>query len=286
MSVLFPSAGVARPVRLWKVVKTSATDETAAAGYGEFVLSPLVASLVAFVIMLLGAATAVQLRRTLPDDHFTENAKDIVRLSASLMATLAALVLSLLISSANSAYEAQRRELREIVAGMILLDSLLDEYGAVTRPVRERLRTTAHAMADGIWKRSSGQETGYLPKSTASNFHEAIRNLTPADERQRELRTQALQISVVGAQARYILYEGSDSSLPTPFLVILMGWLAALFMSFCLFTPPNRIAIVALIILALSTSSALFMLLELSTPFDGLLALPERLMREALPPLP
>lgn len=286
MSVLFPSAGVARPARLWKVVKTSATDETAAAEYGEFVLSPLVASLVAFVIMLLGAATAVQLRRALPDDHFTEGAKDIVRLSASLMATLAALVLSLLISSANSAYEAQRRELREIVAGTILFDSLLDEYGAAARPVRERLRTTMQAMADGIWKRSAGQETGYLPKSLARDLHEAIRNLEPADERHRELRTQALQITLAGAQARYILYEGSDTSLPTPFLVILMGWLAALFMSFCLFTPPNRIAIVALIILALSTSSALFMLLELSTPFEGMLALPERLMREALPPLP
>lgn len=236
--------------------------------------------------MLLGAATAVQLRRILSDHHFTEDAKDIVRLSAGLMATLAALVLSLLISSANSDYEAQRRGLREIVAGTMLLDSLLDEYGASARPVRERLRTTVQTMADGIWKRSAGQETGYLPKSIASDLHEAIRNLAPADERQRELRAHALQISVVGAQARYILYEGSNSSLPTPFLVILMGWLAALFMSFCLFTPLNRIAIAALIILALSTSSALFLLLELRTPFDGLLSIPEPLVRDVLPPLP
>jgi len=249
-------------------------------------VSPLVASVVAFMIMMMGATTAVLLRRLLPDGHFTENAKDIVRLSASLMATLAALVLSLLISSANSAYEAQRRELREIVAGVILLDGLLEEYGVAARPVRERLRATAQAMADGIWKRSAGPETGYVPKSIVSDLHEAIRNLAPVDERQRELRAQVLQMSLIGAKARYILYEGSDSALPTPFLVILMGWLAALFMSFCLFTPPNRIAIVALLILALSASSALFMLLELSKPFDGLLALPERLVREALPPLP
>ena len=248
-------------------------------------MSPLVASVAAFALMLLGAAAAVQLRRVLSDHHFTENAEDIVRLSANLMATLAALVLSLLIGSASSAYEAQRRELRELVAGMVLLDSYLDEYGPAARPIRERLRTTAAALADGIWGDGKARVSGYVPSPIISDMHDALRALVPADERQRELRTQALQLSAAGAQARYIMYEARDSSLPTPFLVILMGWLAALFMSFCLFSPPNRIAVAALVILALSTASALFMLLELSTPFDGMLALPEHMLRNALPPL-
>lgn len=248
-------------------------------------MTPLVACLTAFVLMLMGAATAVHLRRVLSDHHFTESAEDVVRLAASLMATLAALVLSLLISSANSAYEAQRRELRELVAGIVLLDSYLEEYGPESKPVRERLRTIAEALADGIWGRAGVRETGYVPRTIASDMHEAIRSLAATNERQRELRTLALQVSASGAQARYLLYEARGNALPTPFLVILMGWLAALFMSFCLFSPPNRIAIAALVILALSTASALFMLLELSTPFDGLLALPEGLLRDALPPL-
>jgi hypothetical protein len=235
--------------------------------------------------MLLGAGVAVQLRRILPDAHFTEDAKDIVRLSASLMATLAALVLSLLISSANSAYEQQRHDLREIVAGAFLLDSLLEEYGPEARPVRAQLRTTADAMAHGIWQRSGSRETGYVPRSITSDLHQSIRSLAPSNDRQRELRTQALQVSLAAAQARYLLYEGANTALPTPFLVILMGWLTSLFMSFCLFTTPNRIAVVALVVLALSTASALFLLLELSTPFDGFLALPEQMMRGALPAL-
>lgn len=248
-------------------------------------MSPLLASSIAFVLMLLGAAAATHLRRALSERHFTEEAKDIVRLSASLMATLAALVLSLLISSANSAYESQSRDLRELVAGMILLDSYLEEYGPETKPARERMRTTAQALADGIWRHGAARPTGYVSRALASDLHESLRSLNPANERQRELRTLALQVSASGAQARYMMYAASDSALPTPFLVILVGWLAALFMSFCLFTPPNRIAVAALVILALSTASALFMLLELSTPFDGLLALPEGLLRNALPPL-
>lgn len=248
-------------------------------------MSPLLASSIAFVFMLLGAAAATHLRRALSDHHFTEQAKDIVRLSASLMATLSALVLSLLISSASSTYETQSRDLRALVAGMILLDSYLEEYGPETKPARERLRTTAQALADGIWHRGAERSTGYVSRALASDLHEALRSLSPTNERQRELRTLALQVAASGAQARYVMYAASTSALPTPFLVILVGWLAALFMSFCLFTPPNRIAVAALVILALSTASALFMLLELSTPFDGLLALPEGLLRDALPPM-
>lgn len=238
--------------------------------------------------MLLGAAVAVQLRRVLSDHHFTEGAKDVVRLSASLMATLAALVLSLLISSASSAYDAQRRELREIVAKAILLDTLLAEYGTEARPARQALRATALAMADGIWggaDRAASREPGYVSQAVIGDLHRAIQALAPGDDRQRELRAEIAQITFATAQVRFLLYEGGDNSLPTPFLIILMGWLASLFMSFCLFTPPNRIAIVALVILALSTASALFMLLELSTPFDGMLTLPESSIRNALPPL-
>ena len=252
-------------------------------------MTPLVASVVAFVLMLLGAFAAVQLRRALSDQHFTEDAKDIVRLSASLMATLAALVLSLLISSANSAYEAQRRELREIVASAALLDSLLEEYGPQARPLRAELRGIAQSLADSIWGNPGekrARERGFLSSEQARKFHESLRALPVADDRQRELRAQALQLSLSSAQVRYVLYEGNRNDFPMPFLVILIGWLAALFMSFCLFTPPNRIAIAALVILALSTSSALFMLLELSNPFDGLLALPKSTIAGALPPLP
>ena len=252
-------------------------------------MGPLVASIAAFVLMLLGAFVAVQLRRVLSDHHFTEDAKDIVRLSASLMATLAALVLSLLISSANNAYDAQRRELREIVANAVLLDSLLEEYGPQTRQQREKLREFADQLANSIW-RQPGQpltnERGFVSGDQAVRFRQSLRALPAADDRQRELRAQALQMSLASAQVRYVLYESHRNDFPVPFLVILIGWLAALFMSFCLFTPPNRIAIAALVILALSTSSALFMLLELSNPFDGLLALPRSTIAGALAPLP
>lgn len=239
--------------------------------------------------MLLGAAAAVQIRRILPDSHFNESAKDIVRLGAGLMATISALVLSLLISTANNAYEAQRHQLREIAADIVLLDKLMAEYGPETRSIRQDQRTALNGFVDAIWGSGDGRapaEAGYMPSDMAHRVHDGIRALAPRDERQRELRTVALQLAIETARARYVLYESAEAALPVPFLIILIGWLATLFMSFCLFSPPNRIAIVALVILALSTASALFLLLELSTPFGGLISLPDRSLRQALPPLP
>ena len=254
----------------------------------ESTLSPLLTAVASFVLMLLGCVAAVHLRRVLPDRHFSEDARDIVRLGAGLMATISALVLSLLISSANNAYEAQRREIREIAANIVLLDALLAEYGSETLAIRRSQREAVDTLVNNIWQNGSGTldlERGFMPAAIAHRLHEAIRGLTPVTDTQREIRTQAIQIAVDTARARYMLYEGADSRLPTPFVFIVIGWLATLFMSFCLFSQPNRIAVVALVVLAASTASALFLLLELSDPFGGLLRIPDAPLRHALPPL-
>ena len=65
-------------------------------------MGALAISLVAFVIMLGGAAAGVVLRRTLPKHHLNDHSKDVVRLGSALIATLSALVLGLLITSAKN----------------------------------------------------------------------------------------------------------------------------------------------------------------------------------------
>ena len=103
-------------------------------------MQPIWISLTACGVMLLGAAIGVLLRRRLPDHHLDEHARDIVRLGAGLVGTIAALVLGLLINSANSSYEVQRGEVRQIAANLILLDAALDQYGPEAKPVRLLLR--------------------------------------------------------------------------------------------------------------------------------------------------
>jgi hypothetical protein len=87
------------------------------------------------------------------------------------------------------------------------------------------------------------------------------------------------------AQTRLLLFEHADTSIPIPFLAILIFWLAIIFMSFSLFSRLTPINIVAMLVFAISASAALFLILELSQAFVGLMQISSTPLRAALAPL-
>jgi hypothetical protein len=76
--------------------------------------------------------------------------------------------------------------------------------------------------------------------------------------------------------------EYSDSSLPTPMLIVLVCWLAAMFMGFGVFAPRNGTAIAALLVGALAVSSSIFLIEEMSHPLDGIISISGAPMRSAI----
>jgi hypothetical protein len=68
-----------------------------------------------------------------------------------------------------------------------------------------------------------------------------------------------------------------------PFLAVLVLWLAIIFGSFGLFARPNVTAVAALLVFAVSAASAIFLILELSHPFSGLMAISNTPLSNALP---
>jgi hypothetical protein len=76
------------------------------------------------------------LRRALPKHHLNKDSQDVVRLGVGLIATMAALVLGLLITAAKSSFDTQGTQINQITADIVLLDSLLARYGPEARPIR------------------------------------------------------------------------------------------------------------------------------------------------------
>ena len=74
----------------------------------------------------------------------------------------------------------------------------------------------------------------------------------------------------------------TGSSVPQPFLLILVFWLSIIFTSFGLFAPRNATAIAALCVCALSVAAAIFLILEMGRPLGGLIHISSAPMREAL----
>jgi hypothetical protein len=83
-------------------------------------------------------------------------------------------------------------------------------------------------------------------------------------------------------RTRVLLFEQLDSSIPVPFLIVLVFWLAIIFASFGLFAPPNATVIAAFFVCALSVSGALFLILQLDRSFEGLIQVSSAPLRAAL----
>lgn len=105
----------------------------------------------------------------------------------------------------------------------------------------------------------------------AEGLPDAIRALRPRDEAQRALQSRALELAEALLQARWLVFAGTEGSVPMPFLVILVFWLTITFASFGLFAPRHGTVLAVLFVCALSVGSAVFLVLEMDTPFDGLI---------------
>jgi hypothetical protein len=102
-----------------------------------------------------------------------------------------------------------------------------------------------------------------------AELYNKIRELSPKNESQKYLQSQALQIGADMMQSRWMLIEESQTNLPRAFLVVLTFWLIVLFVQFGMLAPRNLIAISSLIICAISMTGAIFLILALNQPMEG-----------------
>lgn len=250
-------------------------------------MSPLLVSLIAFAIILAGVFAGALLRRSLPKHHLADDAKDVVRLGIGLIGTIAALVLGLLIASAKSSYDTQSAQVQHITADVVLLDQLLAQYGPQARPIRERMRQAIGPLVERLWRQSdaASASTPFAATNVSQDAFARVGELTPQTDVQRSLKERAIQVSTDLAQTRLALFVQAGSSIPMPFLAVLVFWLAVIFASFSLFARLNPTLIAGLVVFALSASAALFLILEMSEPFTGLMQIPSAPLRNALAPL-
>ena len=231
-----------------------------------------------------GALLGMMLRAVLPESHLSNESKDVVKIGMGLVATMSALVLSLVISSAKSSYDAQSVELTEASAKVILLDRMLAHYGpeikgSARRRCEQQLRTCLQAM----WNEETGAPPQFEGTRSGKDYlFEQIQALEPKDERQRTIQTQALSLLMGLGQTRWLMYEQRSTSISMPLLVILVSWLTALFISFGLFAPRNGTVVVSLVISAMSVGGAVFLILEMYAPYTGIIQLSSAPLRVAL----
>jgi hypothetical protein len=239
--------------------------------------------LIVFVVVFGSALLAMYAHSALPEHHLSADSKDVVKLGVALIATMSALVLSLLVASAKSAYDTRSNQLVQAATDIILLDRALARYGPETNDARALLQRSVAATVDRFWPTEGVRRITIDPNaSPVEALAENIEELSPHDETQRLLRSQALTMALEVGRTRLLLLENLGSSIPVPFLVVLVFWLCIIFASFGLFAPRNATVIAVLCVCSLSVAGAIFLILELDRSFEGMLQVSGAPLRGAL----
>jgi hypothetical protein len=247
-------------------------------------MSSITVSLIAVAFIFGGALLGMLLRAALPEHHpsLSTESQDVVKLGMGLVGTMAALVLGLLVASAKSSYDAQSTELTEMSAKIILLDRVLAHYGPETKEIRDLLRSGVVRTIDQLWPQEGSQKLRLDPTTGSEVVYDKIQALSPKDDRQRLLQSQALSLMIDLGQTRWLMFEQGATSVSKPLVIMMVFWLTIVFISWGIFAPRNAIIVATLFVAALSVSGAIFLILEMYTPYAGLIRISSAPLRAAL----
>ena len=232
-----------------------------------------------------GALLGLYLKSRLPGHHLNNDSKDTVKLGSGLLATLSALILGLLVSSAKNSFDTMNAEIVQGAAKIVYLDRVLADYGPETTAIRAQLRRNITLRIQMIWPEDLTSTNGvaaFEKGKGMEELHLQLYQLTPRNELQRAMLQQAEQICSDLQLTRWVVIEQTQNALPMTFLAVLLFWLTALHLSFGLFAPRNWTVILVLFICALSEAGAIFLILEMSHPLNGLIKVSSAPMLKAL----
>jgi type VI protein secretion system component VasK len=253
---------------------------------GRCELKAVVLSIIIFACIIGGAVLGIFLRAILPERHLTEDSRNMVTIGMGIVATMAAIAVGLMIQGAQISFSSQRSDLIEMSAKIVFLDKLLSDYGPEAKDARTALRGTLERTINQFWP-NDGSEGAMIevPESKSETLYYQILSLKPDNDARRAMRDEALSLTYDLAQARDSIVMGQARSIPKAFLIVLgiiLFWFVAIFFSFGLYAPTNATVLSTLVISALAVTLALFIIMELNRPFDGLLRMPSEPLVEAL----
>jgi hypothetical protein len=248
-------------------------------------VSSIVISCIVFACVFGSVLVAMFAKRALPEHHLSADSKDVGKLGRGLIATLAALVLGLLIATAKGTYDTQSSAIKELSAHVLLLDRVLAQYGPETKEARDLLRSGVEASVDRIWPEDRARHADLAPgeaRAPMEAMYDKVAAFSPQNDAQRALKARALETTTDLLQERLRLFARQDNSLPLPFLVVLVFWLSILFAGYGLLAPSNATVVTVLLVCTLSVAGAIFLMLELSTPFAGIMQVSSAPVHDAL----
>jgi len=253
-------------------------------------------SVILFLILCASSILGFFVHFRLPERHRSAQSIALVQLAISLLVTFTAIVLGLLTTSVKAGFDSAYTARGQYAAELAQMDRCLRDYGPETAPIRAQLKSYAAAVIASTWPDEpppTGVDypdtktmplTGEVPvlSDIINDIGLKTRSLEPKDNLHQKLLAACIEQYRNLVQARWKVIEGAEGSISAPFYWVLTFWLALLFGTFCLTSPPNPMVATVVGLCALSVAVVIFVILDMDEPYGGLFGVPSTSMRNAL----
>lgn len=248
-------------------------------------MTPLLVAFVVALLMMAGAMGGALLRKHLPSKHFGQETMQVIKLGLGFLATLSALVMGLVISSSKASYDARVDMVHASAALIIQFDTSLRQIGPEADPIRLVLKDAVVATIGEIWgarRLVADHPEAVVTKRRVGQLERMLFALVVSDEMQRQAQANAFKLVAELARLNASAFTQHGSDVVMPLLVVVSCWMMLNVAGWNLFAPANRMVMAVNLVCALSVASAVFMILEMDQPFNGVISISEEPMRAAL----
>jgi hypothetical protein len=261
-------------------------------------MSEVGSAILVFALLLLATGLGVAVRPLLPEEHKAHETVQLVQLVIGMLVTFAALVLGLMTASAKSSFDTASNDVRSYAAQLIEFDTTLRELGAGADESRRLLSQYTAAAIASTWPREPAPSGDYPRELGPPGTPEKLENvrlgdmltlvgrqlseLRPHDPLQQRALDDALSRYRRVVDARWKIIEEAHSSISQPFFKTLTFWLGVIFLSFGLIAPRNALALVTIMLGAVSIASAIYVIVDLDSPFTGPIVISSMPLRDTL----
>jgi hypothetical protein len=259
----------------------------------------LLSALLIVVLLCSSAGLGMFISPRLPPAHRARETVEMMTLAIGMLVTFAALVLGLITASVKREYDDAVHYRQEYALLLTQLDRCLRNYGPGADAARAYVRSYTAASIAGYWPSeplpvgvqypdTSGMHdliiTGEVPALADLMNHAGleISRFNPTDASQTRIAESCRQDYRDVLRARLRAIETKNARLSAPFYQILVFWLMIIFASFGLLAPRHSLSLISIALCAVSLSTAIFVIVNLSRPYDGLFTVSSAAMRTAL----
>jgi hypothetical protein len=248
-------------------------------------VTTILISLAAGVLTFAAGIAGLLLQKRLPGDHMSAGSRDMIGAVLGLVTLLLALVLGTLVGAAYGFYATQKSEVESLSARAIQFDAALAEYGPEALPLRAGVKAAISKAYSDIWVvgETDPDKLGvasFMPGMKAMDV--AIGSLNPTTPLQRQLMSTIGISAGVIEQTRLLMSLQLASPISWPLLIVVVSWALLLFLGFGVLSRLNSTSVAALSLGAFAVASAIFLILELNSPYTGLLRLPGAPVEQAI----